>query len=70
MEGDTLPAIVTATNALTGAERVQRHAVRQVARVPEAVFESYTKNAENPTRAGLLRYAKWCAERGIGADPT
>lgn len=48
---------------LTPAERKTRQRAREVAAVPQAVFERYLANAEQPSRAGLLRFA----ERDVAA---
>ncbi len=42
----------------TPAERKTRQRAREVAAVPKAVFEQYLAEAEQPSRAGLLRYAE------------
>lgn len=46
---------VSATNVSSGAERVAAHAARQVAAVPDEVFEEFLKTEDEPTRAGLLK---------------
>ena len=49
---------VSGSHVMTDAERQAARVARKVAKVPDEVFDGYLENAEEPTRAELLRTSK------------